>query len=265
LPDRYHNLALFDVTVEHGIAHAVLADEAGRNMYDTRTHRDLAELAELVATDPEVRVLLLSAAGPIFSGGGTMEHVAELAADESLRRNSHSEARRQVRGLVELDKPVVVALSGAAHGGVLTLVLLADIIVAEEQVRIRDAHVRLGLPAGDGGSLTWTAAMGPLKAKRYLLTGDALTAAEAERLGLVTEVVPTGHSYQRALEYARRLADGPAQAIQATKRSVNQWLRQALPGFELSLALEMDLIPSEQSRAAVHDLLAGGPGAMPGF
>ena len=81
--------------------------------------------------------------------------------------------------------------------------------------------------------------MGVVKAKHYLLTGEGLDAAEAERMGLVTEVVATGRSRERAMVRARQLADGHAEAIRYTKLALNGWLRAAMPAYELAWAGEI--------------------------
>ena len=83
-----------------------------------------------------------------------------------------------------------------------------------------------------------------MKAKRYILTGEQFTAEEAERMGLVTEVVDTGGALTRATELAERLASLRPEAVQATKRILNQWLKMASSAvFEHGLALEFMLFP----------------------
>jgi enoyl-CoA hydratase len=115
-------------------------------------------------------------------------------------------------------------------------------------VEFRDAHV-LGGVVSATGPFQWPPSVGLLRAKRYLLTGDAMSAEEAERLGLVHEVVDTGTSMTRALELARHLAALRPQAVQGTKRALNQWLRVAFdPVFQHALALEFMTFPQEELR-----------------
>jgi enoyl-CoA hydratase len=88
-----------------------------------------------------------------------------------------------------------------------------------------------------------------MKAKKYILTGEKLSAEEAERIGLITEVVETGESLQRATEIAERLASLHPEAVQATKRLLNQWLKTAItPVFEHGLALEFMLFPEHYAK-----------------
>ena len=91
-----------------------------------------------------------------------------------------------------------------------------------ESATIADPHVRVGIVAGDGGTVAWPLAVGPMRAKRCLLTGDPVSGRRAERLGLVTEVVPDGRCSREAMAFARRLAAGAPLAVQSTKQAVNQ-------------------------------------------
>ena len=92
--------------------------------------------------------------------------------------------------LLDVHLPIVCALNGHAVGLGASIALLCDVVFMAESATIADPHVRVGIVAGDGGTVAWPLAVGPMLAKRYLLTGDPVPAVEAERLGLVTEVVP---------------------------------------------------------------------------
>jgi enoyl-CoA hydratase len=117
--------------------------------------------------------------------------------------------------------------------------LLADVVIAEEHVELFDGHVPAGAAAGDGGVLIWPLAMGLLRAKWHLLTGESITAQQAHGLGLVTEVVEKGASLQRAMTIAGRLGAQPQDAVRHTKRALNRWLEVGLPAYDLSWAGEI--------------------------
>jgi enoyl-CoA hydratase len=97
-----------------------------------------------------------------------------------------------------------------------------------------------------------------MKAKRYLLTGDFVTAEEAERIGLITDVVDDGRSYAAAMELAERLAAQPQAAVRFTKRALNQHLRlAAIQSFDYSLALEILSAETGETAAAVRKMREG--------
>ena len=116
---------------------------------------------------------------------------------------------------------------------------MADISIAAENARLTDGHLRMGVAAGDHGAIVWPLLCGMAKAKYYLMTSDFITGREAERIGLVSLCVPADALQEKAMEVATALATGPRQAIKYTKRALNQWMLQAGPIFDHSLALEM--------------------------
>lgn len=95
-----------------------------------------------------------------------------------------------VYSLLDLEKPVVARIQGACVGLGATVALFSDIIIAAENARFGDPHVKVGAVAGDGGALIWPQLVGFARAKQYLLTGEIMTAQEAERIGLINKVVP---------------------------------------------------------------------------
>jgi enoyl-CoA hydratase len=161
------------------------------------------------------------------------------------------EGRRIVDGILECRKPVVSAVNGYAMGLGATIALLCDVVVAGKSAVFADTHVKMGIGAGDGGQLIWPLLMGVNRAKYFLMTGDRLTADEAERLGLVNFVVEDGDLMTKATEVAGRLARGPLQAIMASKVPINQWIRaQSAHIMPLSLALEEASMHSTDAREA---------------
>ena len=115
--------------------------------------------------------------------------------------------------------------------------------------------MRVGIVAGDGGVAIWPLALGPARAKQYLLTGDALTATEAERIGLVNLVVPAADLAERSLAFAQRLAAGAPLALRYTKLAVNKLVKDALNvAFDTSTALELVTFRSDDHQEALAAL-----------
>ncbi|HWX85331.1 MAG TPA: enoyl-CoA hydratase-related protein [Xanthobacteraceae bacterium] len=149
------------------------------------------------------------------------------------------EAKEIVFGQLDLDKPLICRLNGHATGLGASLALLSDIVIAAEHAKIGDPHVSVGLVAGDGGALIWPQLIGYAKAKRYLFTGDLLTAAEAERIGLISEVVPEADLDFRVYGLAERLAAGPLKAMKWTKVVANLPLKALFHAhFDAGVAYE---------------------------
>jgi enoyl-CoA hydratase len=220
------------------------------NAADARMHQELVEVWKTIDRDPSVYVVVVTGAGRAFSAGGDLQLVADAYKDYDAIARILDEARDLVYNMLHCSKAIVSAINGAAVGAGLVVALLADISIASEQAQLGDGHVRLGVAAGDHAAIIWPLLCGMAKAKYYLMTGELLTGAEAERIGLVSMCVPQEQVHSRAMQVATQLASGPRHAIKYTKRALNQWLLQAGPIFDHSLALEMLGFFSE-------DLLAG--------
>lgn len=149
------------------------------------------------------------------------------------------EAKRILFGQLELDKPTICRLSGAATGLGASIALFCDMVIASSNAVIGDPHVSVGLVAGDGGAIIWPQLVGYARAKEYLLTGKLAKAEEAERIGLINRVVPLEQLDEAAYGPAKELAAGATQAIKWTKIVTNTPLKAlAHHLFDMGLAYE---------------------------
>src|ERR1700676_2234436 len=209
------------------------------NAANVRMHREMSEVWGTIDADPKARVSVITGAGRAFSAGGDLDMIAEITEDYEALLEQWRDARAIVECMLSADKPVVSAINGVAVGAGLAVALMADISIMGESARLSDGHVRLGVAAGDPAAALWPLLCGMAKAKYYLLTADFVYGPEAERIGLVTKCVPDDDVLPEALAVASRLAAGSATAVQWTRRVMNHWMRQALPTFGESVALEM--------------------------
>src|SRR5512133_4079021 len=239
MPDRYAAYPSLELErPAEGVLRVVMSAPGRLNAAGHQMHRDLAGIWTELDRGPEVRAAVVHGAGEAVSAGGDMDLVADMADDYQVRLRVLREARDLVYNLLNCSKPVVSAMAGPAVGAGLVIGLLADISIAARTARIIDGHTRLGVAAGDHAAIVWPLLCGMAKAKYYLLLCDQLSGEEAERIGLVSMCVEDADLDAKALEVATRLANGPQSAIRWTKYSLNNWLRQAGPAFDTSLALE---------------------------
>ena len=191
-----------------------------RNAVDGQLHADLTELFATLRHEDEARAVVLTGAGRAFSAGGDLGWFPTLQEPGRLE-HLRLDARRMIEDLLDVPVPIVCALNGHAVGLGASIALLCDVVVMAASATISDPHVKVGLVAGDGGTVAWPLAVGPMLAKRFLLTGDPVDAATAERLGLVAAVVPDDEVDAAATAFAERLAAGAPLAIRYTKQAVN--------------------------------------------
>jgi len=209
------------------------------NAANARLHWEFTQIWPVVDADPKTRVVVVTGAGKAFSAGGDLSLVEDMAGNPDALTRTMREASDLVYNMINLDKPVVSAINGVAVGAGLVVALMADVSIISETARFTDGHTRLGVAAGDHAAIIWPLLCGMAKAKYYLLTADFIDGREAERIGLVTMCLPPDQVMPKALDVADRLARGSQISIQWTKRALNNWLRQAGPIFDQSLALEM--------------------------
>ncbi|MBV9559576.1 MAG: enoyl-CoA hydratase/isomerase family protein [Bradyrhizobium sp.] len=208
------------------------------NSADATMHAELGRIWRDIDADTAVSAVIFTGAGDVFSAGGDFGMIGDIIADHDTRLRNWKEAKDIVYNVINCSKPVVSAIRGAAVGAGLVCGILADISIAAKTARIIDGHTKLGVAAGDHAAIVWPLLCGMAKAKYYLLLCDQLNGEEAERIGLVSMCVEDADLDAKALEIATRLANGPQSAIRWTKYSLNNWLRQAGPAFDASLALE---------------------------
>lgn len=224
------------------------------NAVDELLHHEFGELFRTLKRERDARAIVLVGEGKAFSAGGDFGWFPDLrniAALDELRRD----AKQMIWDLLDVEVPIICGLNGSAAGLGASIALLCDLIVMSERAVIIDPHVNVGLVAGDGGAAIWPLLLGPLAAKRHLLLGDPLTAAEALRLGVAAEVCAPGDVRERALAWAERIAAQPPLAVKGTKLAVNAQLKQALlTSFDLSAALEIPCFLSADHKEAIDAL-----------
>jgi len=260
----YSDLDFFDVSLDGRIAVARLNRPESGNAYTAESHTQMSMLYDRIAADDDADVAVICGAGSVFSIGPDRQFAADLNEIPGVAEQGMDEARRMIVGAYRCPKPLVAAVHGRIVGGGLAFALCNDIIIVENDVELREIHIPAAVTAGDGGVLFWPMAMGLVRAKRWVLTGDPLSADDAERFGLITEAVEPGKALERAMTYARRFAAGPQRALRTTKRALNELIGASpLAAFDISVLLEAASMRGADAGKAMADLLAGGDGALP--
>ena len=253
--DRYSTYRHLSFDRHDGVLTVTLNAPGPMNITDAVLHAELATVFDTIRGDDLVDAVVLTGAGQAFSGGADLRWLLETTSTE--RDRVFVEARKIIIDLLELPQPIIAAIEGPAVGLGATMALFCDFKVAALDARIGDLHTRVGMVAGDGGAVIWPWLIGAGRAKWYLMTGDSLSANEAERLGLIDEVVPHGKALERAQVLAARLAGGHRDAIRGTKASVNKILRDAANlVLDTSLSLEKESLASETCRTSLRAALA---------
>ena len=209
------------------------------NAIDETMHTELSVVFDRINGDDDVDVVVLTGVGRAFTAGGDTRWMQRMIDDEKLWRKTSREAKKIILSLLDVEKPVLAKVNGAAVGLGATMALFCDIIFASDKAVIGDPHVKIGFVAGDGGSAIWPYLIGFARAKEYLFTGDLVPAQKAAEMGLINHCVPHDDLDRVVDAFAEKLLGGAIRAISWTKMAVNAPLRALVSqNLETSIALE---------------------------
>ena len=177
--------------------------------------------------DTEIRAVILTSEGKIFSAGGNVKEMADQAGMFGLspldQRHAYVDGiQRLPRALARLEVPLIGAINGAAIGAGCDFAMMCDIRIASERASFAESFVQLGLIPGDGGTWFLQRAVGYERAAEMTFTGDRIDAATALDWGLVSRVVPHDDLLPAARELAERIAKNPPHALRMAKRLLHE-------------------------------------------
>jgi len=235
LPTGDNNMDFEHIVYEkqEGVATITLNRPERMNAFTDVMIREWAQALEDARVDRDVRAVIVTGAGRGFCagadlrGGSGVSETAQAAVPPTAaaRRNWLRDGVHAVPRAVQLlDKPYIAAVNGAAVGAGMDMASMADIRIASEHAKFAMSYVKVGLVPGDGGCYFLPRIIGIAKALEMIWTGDFMDAQEALRLGYVSQVVPGDDLMATAIAFARRLAEGPAVAMQLAKRLVYRGL-----------------------------------------
>ena len=229
-----------------GYAVLTLNRPAAMNALSISLRRELAEAVDALAADPAVRVLVLTGAGRAFCAGLDLKELAGGGAPLAGERADPVSALGRFAG------PVIAAVNGAAITGGFELALAADLMLAGESARFADTHARVGILPGWGLSQKLPRIIGMGRAKELSLTGNFLSAAQAERWGLVNRVLPDAELLPAARALARDMLSALPSMLPTMKRVMDDGY--ALPFGE---AMALERARSEAHRAGLTGAAVG--------
>lgn len=209
--------------LEGHVATITLNRPERRNALNYRAYDELEAAFRAASADPHVRAVIVTGADPAFCSGDDVGEI--MAGPKSVSaRAAPTEIKPTPAAMAALDctKPVIAAVNGAAVGWGMELALFADIRIASERARFAELFVKRGLVSDVGGFYRLPAIVGPAKAAELLFTGDIIDAAEALRIGLVSEVLAHPDLLPRAKILAGRIAANPPLAVQRLKQGLNR-------------------------------------------
>jgi len=240
-PDQ---LVLVEYASEGRVAIITLNRPHADNAITTELAAQLIEVLETIAARVSVRVAILTGAGDrAFSVGGDLYQRKQMTKEDWLRQRQVFD--RVLYTLRQLRRPIIAAVHGMTYGGGCEIAMSTDFIIASDEAVFGQPEAMVGLSAGGGSPVLLPRVLPPGKAMQMLMTGEAIPAHEAHRLGMVNEVHPRAELMAAVLHIAEKIANNSPTAVQAVKRAVQ--MGQGVP-VEQAVASMMD----EHWRSVVH-------------
>ena len=221
---------------KEGVGKLTLNRPDALNAINVQLLTEMGAAVQEIEKDTWVKVLVITGAGRAFCAGADLKGVKGLLDDQEKAEEFLRLWHKVFNAIENLPKPVIAAVNGIALAGGLELIQVCDIAIASEGARLGDQHANFGLVAGGGGTQRLPRLVGVRKAKELLLSGNWLSPAEAERIGLWTRVVPADQLDNAVAEMAKRLASKSPVASKTIKALVNQGMQTDLyNGLELEI------------------------------
>ena len=201
-----------------------------------------AALAQ-IADDNRVRAVVLTGAGRAFCAGADTSDMTVMQAADNVERKKYlwKEIQKIPLAMERIEVPVIAAVNGTARGAGLDMALMCDIRLCAQSSTFAESYINMGVISGDGGTWFLPRVVGVARALEMLWTGRVVEAAEAERIGLVSRVVPDADLRNEAIALARSVAAQPREAVAMMKRAVYHGLSGG------TLASHLDMIASHMS------------------
>ncbi|TVZ41350.1 enoyl-CoA hydratase [Alteromonadaceae bacterium 2753L.S.0a.02] len=204
------------------------------NALNEQVAMDVTDALKEFDGNSSIGCMILAGGDKAFCAGADLKWIASQDFEKAYR----TDLGAYMDQVAELRKPVIAAVRGYAFGGGTEISLMCDLIIADTTAVFGLPEVTLGVIPGAGGPARLTRAVGKAKAMYYVLTGDTIKAAEAERMGMITAVTEDGKHLEEAIKVATAIACNPRLAVLAGKESVNQQAETPLiPGLKLERRL----------------------------
>jgi len=247
-----------------GVAKITLNRPDVMNALDPKTLEEMYAACEDIENDMSVRVAVVTATGRAFCTGADLTGVATIPPDKP--RDYFLRLWNKTFSAIEnLSVPVIAVVNGIALAGGLELVMVCDLAIAGDNVKLSDQHANRGLVPGGGASQRLPRLIGLRKAKELLYTGDRITAAEAERIGLINKAVPADKLGEATNELVAKLINKSPMAMKAVKKLVNRGMEASLDsGLELEMLAMTAHGTTEDFAEGIKSFLEGRQPQFPG-
>lgn len=229
------------------------------NALNAQVQEELRAAAQEATARRDVRAVILYGGADVFAAGADIKEMAAMSYTDMVERSA--DLQSAFTAVARIPKPVVAAINGYALGGGCELTLCADIRIAAADAKLGQPEILLGIIPGAGGTQRLSRLIGPARAKDLVFTGRFVDAAEAQRIGLVDQVVAAEEVYGAARAWAGRFTAGPAYALRAAKDAIDRGLEADIDtGLSIERQQFAALFATEDKAIGFKSFIEHGPG-----
>ncbi|MBX6388180.1 MAG: enoyl-CoA hydratase/isomerase family protein [Frankia sp.] len=251
-------MAVVRLEVEDRVG-TIRLDRPKMNALNSEVAAELRAVALEASRRDDIRAVVLYGGERVFAAGADIKEMA--TKDRAAMTAWISELTGTFELVAHIPKPTFAAVTGYALGGGLELALCADFRILADNAKVGQPEILLGIIPGAGGTQRLPRLIGPARAKDLVFSGRQIGADEALAIGLADAVVPAGEVHAEAVRRALQYVDGPAVALAAAKRAINDGLEMGLSeGLRLEAALFAGLFGTDDQRGGMESFLRDGPG-----
>lgn len=247
------NYETFTLTHEDGIATITLNRPDKLNALSDKMITELCHVTGELKSDNSVKVVVITGNGRAFSAGGDLNAEIFTTPSSVELKRVLNRTHQYIINLRMMEKPVIASVNGLAVGGGCDLALACDIRIASETAKFSVAYANVGLHPDLGASYLLAPLVGFGKACELIFTGKMIDAKEAERIGMINQIVPAGQLAAATMEMSRSIAKGPSIAIGYAKTSIYEsWNRDMVSAMENEARIQAVVWTTEDSREGIR-------------
>lgn len=241
---------------KYGQVGVIVLDNPKFNILSNSMIQEIYYSIKRLEQDAEVNAIVLTGKGhKVFIAGADIKKFPDMIGDKNIKQQA-LKYQHIFKEIESVKKPTIAVLNGLTLGGGLELALTFDLRIAESHSQIGLPEVSLGILPGWGGTQRLPRLVGEAKAKEMMFTGEAITAAEALKIGLVNHTVPTGEGQDFAMKLAEKISGHSLTALTRVKESVNRGMEETLEeGLEIEAQLFSELFFTEDVKEGVQAFL----------
>ncbi len=241
------------VKIKNQVAYLTLNRPEVFNSFNREMALRFQKMLDDCKLNEQVRAIVITGSGKAFCAGQDLKEVTSPELNPGFKKILEEHYNPIITRIRTINKPVIAAVNGVAAGAGANIALACDIVLASEKASFIQAFSKIGLVPDSGGTFFLPRLIGFQKASALMMTGDKVSATEAERLGMIYKVIPEENFEEEIILFSEKMAQMPTQALGFIKQMLTQSMTNTLENqLELESTLQIDSAQSNDYQEGVN-------------